>query len=658
MMKAEIRSWHGAPALMVNGEPISPMMMKIRTHGHVRVAPADGAYGGQKLLLAPESEEARQPLQLDEDYYRELGKAGIRVFWVICDTEWTRPGAFEQFCLETETILKAVPDAYILPVLGLHPPEEWVREHPEECVWRDGECKPTYLYTESFQANYPAMYSLVSEKWRQKAGEEMEKTLRRMEQLPWGGRLIGVSFMAGSTSEWQYREHGIDHGPAFRKYFSGFLKEKYGSAEALRAAWRDPDASLENPAVPDREACFYQHEVEEAILHPPKLLATSPVPPPPGNGTQIGSFLDTDRHQAVADYFRAWQLGSADSVIYFARAAKRVWPDRIAVTCYGSWGCVDFLYSSDTAGTLRILDEGSVDMLLAPGVYQNRQPGGFTGQREMNEAFALRNKIYIVSNDSRTHHENAHYRNLYELFTAEDSIATMKRDFGADLAAGNMAYWFDQHVGGGRFKDAALYPLIARQQRIARDAYRRDRSQHAQIALVYDEESAQITSQDTTFDTVEFFRDYELGRVGAPMDQIFHNDLCNPALPPHKLYVFFNCFSLTGEERDAVRSRLQREHAAEAFAGYQHLGGYNLVAQLDGFAEELAVEVDVEQTLGGGIAGVEQADVHLIVGTAEVIAQDAVVEQQLHVVLLFLQACAGSRRFALQVVVLARLLLH
>ena len=63
MMKAEIRSWHGAPALMVNGEPISPMMMKIRTHGHVRVAPADGAYGGQKLLLAPESEEAQHPLE-------------------------------------------------------------------------------------------------------------------------------------------------------------------------------------------------------------------------------------------------------------------------------------------------------------------------------------------------------------------------------------------------------------------------------------------------------------------------------------------------------------------------------------------------------------------------------------------------------------------
>lgn len=571
-MNARIGDWNGAPALLVDGKPIAPMQVKVRTHGHAPVQPKNGQWGSDKVLYVPgdETPEQGEKLHLDEEYYRELGKAGVRVFWVICDLEWTRPGAFAQFCEEAETILRAVPDAYIMPTLGLHPPEDWLREHPEECVqYSDGSLRADYLYTESFQANYPAMYSLVSEKWRQKAGEEMEKTLRRMERLPYGDRLLGVSFMGGSTSEWQYRGTSVfpvgdtfsDCGPAFRHYFSGYLKEKYQTVEALRAAWRDPEATFENPPIPNVAQRFFIEDVEKAILNPPRMLATSPAPPPPGNGTQIGAFLDTDRYQAVADYFRAWQVGTADTVIYFARVAKRVWPNRITATCYGSWGCVNFFYSSDTSGTLRILDEGSTDMLIAPGVYQNRQPGGFTGQREMNESFALRGRVYIVSNDSRTHRENAFYRNVVELFTADDAIQTMKRDFGANLAVGNMAYWFDQHVGGGRFKDPAIYPLIAQQQKIARHAYEKDRSGHAEIALVYDEESSHIVSRDTTFDVVEFFRDYELACVGAPVDQIFHNDLSNPNLAHYKVYVFFNVFSLTQAEREAVQARLRMDHA-------------------------------------------------------------------------------------------------
>ena len=102
----------------------------------------------------------------------------------------------------------------------------------------------------------------------------------------------------------------------------------------------------------------------------------------------------------------------------------------------------------------------------------------------------------------------------------------------------------------------------------------------------------------------------------------------------------------------------QRQNATEALAGNEHLGGHNPVAQTDGLAEQLAVEVDVEQSAGGGVARVEQADVDLRVGAPEVIAQYAVVEQQLHVVLLLLQAGARRLGVALEVVVLARLLLH
>ena len=42
--------------------------------------------------------------------------------------------------------------------------------------------------------------------------------------------------------------------------------------------------------------------------------------------------------------------------------------------------------------------------------------------------------------------------------------------------------------------------------------------------------------------------------------------------------------------------------AAEAFTGYEVLGGNDMVAQLDGLAEQLLVEACIEQSLLGGIA--------------------------------------------------------
>ena len=101
----------------------------------------------------------------------------------------------------------------------------------------------------------------------------------------------------------------------------------------------------------------------------------------------------------------------------------------------------------------------------------------------------------------------------------------------------------------------------------------------------------------------------------------------------------------------------QGQDAVEAVAGYEQLGGHNLVAQADGLAQQRAVVVHREQALVGGIAGVEQAHVHLTVGLPEVIAQHAIVEQQLHIVALQLQAVAVVA-LELNLRVAARLLLY
>jgi len=268
-----------------------------------------------------------------------------------------------------------------------------------------------------------------------------------------------------------------------------------------------------------------------------------------------------DQHQATADYYRAWHLGTAKSVVHFARIIKAKSPDKLVGAFYGSYGCTNLIDGGTAGGVLHILDSGVVDFLAAPGVYENRQPGGFTGQREMNDSFRLRNTMFIVEEDTRTHFENRHYQNLIEMFDMTDTYGIMKRDFGRNICEDLQAWWFDQHVGGGRYKHPDIYALIARQQEIARFAYSLDRRKGSEIAFIYDEESIHVTAQWASLDSIEMTRNYEIAHIGAPVDQYYHNDTANPAMPAYKLYVFFNVYSLTDQERRDILAKVKRDHA-------------------------------------------------------------------------------------------------
>ena len=70
---AEIINHGGRPAICVNGEIYPPMMATIRTMEE-----------GKRILF-------------DEEYFEALGKSGIRIFFLLCDTIWRKPNAIELF---------------------------------------------------------------------------------------------------------------------------------------------------------------------------------------------------------------------------------------------------------------------------------------------------------------------------------------------------------------------------------------------------------------------------------------------------------------------------------------------------------------------------------------------------------------------------------
>lgn len=559
MSHASVENYHGEPAIMIDGVPYPPMGMV--TH-------------------------IQKP-----DYLRHLGEAGLKLFFIPSETRWFNPGGrkytdsngvertdlngIDQFKHDVEMLLKAVPDAYVIVRLYLNPPVSWVKSHTEELMrYNDGSTQPAILASNDRLYTLPGMYSLCSDVWRHDGDKALGEFFDEIEKLPYADRIVGFFLGAAGTNEWYpinpltdyEKKIYADFCPPFRKEFGNYLRKKYGTEENLRRAWRRDDASFDNPIIPDIEERAFTR-IDDTILDALKHYESAAriigkkIDMNPKAKSNMGVFLNADDYQYVADFYHAWHHGTANTIVHFARTVKKRYPDKLVGAFYGAYGCTDFFDFSTAEATLSIMDSGSVDFLAAPGVYNDREPGGCVAQREMNDSFRIRNQIYISEEDSRTHRENDFYRDCMGLYTIKDTITTLKRDFARNLCEETYAWWMDQHEGGGRYMDPDIYKLFKRQSEIAKFAYSLDRTKENDIALIYDQESVHYVSQNTSNTMLDYYRTSDLSRIGAPVDYYFHNDMSNPKMRDYKMYVMINTFCLTEEERNAVHRKAARNHA-------------------------------------------------------------------------------------------------
>lgn len=540
MAKSKIINLNDSPAIEIDGKIYPPMTATVTT----------------SMVCFGSTER-----NLDREYYRNLGKSGIKIFYVMCNNVSLDENSVEDFAKEARVILEEIPDAYIMVRMTLIPSREWIEQNPDETVsYSDGKVIPTIIRSESRYVEANAMPSLCSEKWRKDMGEYMLETINQIRKLPFADRICGYFLGAGGTSEWYYinpiedfsdGSYG-DLSKAFREEFTKYLDKKYGKGKV-------------SPQIPDCSSRFYTSEVDWIIAHPQRVLAGQKAPTPPSYGKNIGSFLDIDKEMHTFDFYRAWHEGTANSVIHFAKLIKENYPDTLVGAFYGSMGGSEIVWASNGAGVMKILESGYVDFLANPGVYENRQPGGHTGQRVANDSFNLHGSLYVVEDDVRTHAENRYFGEFVEMFDVEDTVNVLKRDFGRDICNDTQGWWFDQHPGGGRYKFPEVYDLFARQQGIGHLAYSLDRKKENEIAFIYDEESVHTVSRQTTDECVQQIRNYEIANIGAPSDSYYHNDMASDLMPDYKLYVFCNCFYLSDKEREDIKRKLSKNNATALF---------------------------------------------------------------------------------------------
>jgi len=562
MTKARVERYNGEPAIIINGKPYPPMTVTVQIRNH--------------------------------QYLKDLGEAGIKIFYVTANTPWNEPASdverpvhwlcgnsdskldgLSKTLEDLELLMDAVPDAYVMLRLNVSPSVDWVNAHPEEMLtYSDGSHRQVICTSVNRYVPVDGMHSLCSEKWREEGVEALDAYFEALEKSPHYDRIVGFFLCAGGTHEWYYPQ-GLenadgtygDFSESFRKEFERFLREKYGTVEELRRVWKRPDATFEKPIIPTPEDREFVNRADAKIV---KALRDWEVQEraigmkldmDAREEANLGVFLNANAFAHVADFYTAWHRATANTIVHFARALKKHNEDLLVGAFYGSYGCTSYFDGGTCSGTLTIMDCGAVDFLAAPGTYNNREPGGIVAQREMQDSFRLRNQIYICEDDSRTHRcKPWMQRDAMALYTIEDSINTLKRDFGRDLCEDVQGWWFD--MGGEWYRDREVLDLIARQQQVAHYAYSINRTKKNEIALIYDAESVHYVSQITSQLVTDYYRTSDLGRIGAPVDYYFHNDLARPDMPDYKLYIMLNQYYLTDEEREVVKAKARRNGAA------------------------------------------------------------------------------------------------
>lgn len=181
MSFAEVKKVNGSPALVIEGRAYPPMAMTTRFH--------------------------------KAEYIKRLGESGLKVFFLMTNTDWLRPGrdfvdesgikqhedsGMEAFVKNARTLLAEVPDAYIIVRIGLHPPVDWMEENKDELItYQDGSHEPAILASEVHRDEIPGMYSFASEKWREAAGKALKEFCDEVDSLPFADRVIGYFLAAG-----------------------------------------------------------------------------------------------------------------------------------------------------------------------------------------------------------------------------------------------------------------------------------------------------------------------------------------------------------------------------------------------------------------------------------------------------------------------------
>ena len=537
MESVQICSKDGSPGLYIDGEKTVPILYGL---SDIPASNSNTAQAQRNIRLF-----AQQGISL------VTADTGLHLGW-----HKTEPFEVEPLREEIAGVLDANPEAGVLLRLHLNPPYWWLRDYPEETVSYEG--IPGIDDGESVRlircdAQRHLRVSLASRKWKKEAGEILAEFCRQVRNTQEGRHVAQVA--CGIYGEWH--QWGCDCSKPMQERFREMLREKYGTDEALRKAWGQPEVTIDR----------------------------APFRPSTKRPGEDGCFRDPVKGRDTMDAQSCIQLVPAEDILYFCRIVKENW-DRPILTgaFYGYFlgtGGDNMVIGGHLQVDLLYRNRELVDFLCGPFPYmENRDAHGVPMSRGLLESTRLRGMLWLTEMDQHPVGTEEYVGG--DPAKRDETVAQLRRNILLPVLAGMGCWYYDHRIipslirqdsrnssAGSIFRKKGwwdqpdLLREIGKLQRLAERYALRPYRPAADVLIVYDTESYFARSK---VNEEEYALHEAVGRTGAAYDCVYLKELEIAEMGRYRCVIFPNAFLLTPQQREKIRRRVEGKQVIWLYA--------------------------------------------------------------------------------------------
>lgn len=507
-----------------NGKPCAPVMYHNMQSTFADFAQMSGRAGlNWQVVMVP----FRNPAMFKEKY-----PPGFEY--------WRTDGSFD-----IEGGLKMISDAAVRMgepsaiILGLSIgwPASWGEEHPDR-RWKS-EDGSYAAGTEGHMLGFTKQLPIGQQWWLspfdeaslQAAIDGVRQLVRAGRTQPWFARIAGC-FIAGGHDGQFFTAAWPDYSEPAVLAFRAWLKEKYKTEAALHTAWRQPDVTFKDVAIPPIAAA----------------------------AKRAGGFFDPARDQAVVDYMtclseRGMRIREAIAAAFKEEVGKPV----IALAWEMNGG------SGSSVASI-FLHSQSLDGVAPQPFYELRLPGLAGGITAPLASYNLHGKLCIKELDLRTWLRagggEVDNQRISAAMTPE-MFRNISRKEASQMIAAHQGFWY-YDIGTTHYRDPALLDEIAATREMADSTYAERNSFQPQTALIHCGQ-ASLWEVPMAYNPVppsllSRFNYSAIKASGVPYDSFFLSDFMTlKNIESYRLVIFQDAWHLSAEEKQWIDENLKKD---------------------------------------------------------------------------------------------------
>jgi len=542
-VSVEVKRFNGRPEIFVNGKPLPlPMYSPIgfsTPHFMAQVpwfAPHKmGAYFICRPFAAGEGWAASQFWKGDTISNTPLTP----------EVERGRPSFEEQIQL----LDKTDPNAWLfVREIQSNPPQSWKKLHKDQLA----------VDEEGKAIDAP---SLASDLCWQCLAREAAAEIGYIEAQPWGNRVLGywAGMFGEGTYGGMYTNNLYDHSAPMTAKWRAFLQQKYGTIEALRAAYHDQTLTFATIEVP-----------KDPLLGPQRQMAALTYWQPATENQPRRDYLELVArlvHDGYTGIMRAAHdaCGGRKLCLYDAfKMPMQGWNLAGFFETNNSWwpAYPEMMSGGGYLNVASMFDTPGFDGLVTPHDYQVRGMGGVYEPEGIADSMILRGKFFLSEMDQRTYNNDTDHGGYGMARDEQEYAAISWRNFATSFTRGFHSYWMDLcGKPDGWFGNARIQQIIARQVEVVRESITWKHEDVPGIAMIVDDNAVLETNGSGNYLNEAIMWEVKMGlsRCGVPYRIYLFDDLKQPNFPKHKVFYFPNLFKVDDARLALLKEKVFRD---------------------------------------------------------------------------------------------------